>query len=187
MERLFTAPSDIQLRESRAGERRQAAAMDSCSNSSSSSSPKRRMGAYEVLWLHTHVMLCALAIGGIGIDLHVLLRNLIKRHSHPTSSYHHQPPLRGPVPAPARPPLPPPPPPGMLLGAGSFGRVYSGVWRQLAVAVKVVTHAAHETPAMERELQARGGRGGVGGVQALVCVPFLHTRMHVARTHTCVL
>ncbi|GLC35900.1 hypothetical protein PLESTF_001237900 [Pleodorina starrii] len=41
----------------------------------------------------------------------------------------------------------------VLLGAGSFGRVYSGVWRSRPCAVKILTHGPHETPVIERELQ----------------------------------
>ncbi|GIL61093.1 hypothetical protein Vafri_15480, partial [Volvox africanus] len=41
----------------------------------------------------------------------------------------------------------------VLLGAGSFGRVYSGMWCGRPCAVKILTHGPHETPVIERELQ----------------------------------
>ncbi len=52
-------------------------------------------------------------------------------------------------------------PAGVLLGAGSFGRVYSGTWQGQRVAVKVLTHGPHETAVIERELQV-GGRDVMG-------------------------
>lgn len=50
-------------------------------------------------------------------------------------------------------------PTGVLLGAGSFGRVYSATWQGQHVAVKVLTHGPHETAVIERELQV-GRREG---------------------------
>ncbi|PNH06403.1 putative serine/threonine-protein kinase [Tetrabaena socialis] len=42
---------------------------------------------------------------------------------------------------------------GVLLGAGSYGRVYSGTWRSRPCAVKVLTHSRAETAVIEREVQ----------------------------------
>ncbi|EFJ43113.1 hypothetical protein VOLCADRAFT_119213 [Volvox carteri f. nagariensis] len=41
----------------------------------------------------------------------------------------------------------------VLLGAGSFGRVYGGIWRDGPCAVKILTHGTREMPIIERELQ----------------------------------
>eukprot|EP00878_Enallax_costatus_P019450 GHUV01020521.1.p1 GENE.GHUV01020521.1~~GHUV01020521.1.p1 ORF type:complete len:288 (+),score=67.25 GHUV01020521.1:538-1401(+) len=41
---------------------------------------------------------------------------------------------------------------GTLLGAGSFGRVYAGVWRNRPVAVKVITHSSADDDRIQQEL-----------------------------------
>ncbi|KAI8471040.1 MAG: hypothetical protein J3K34DRAFT_520806 [Monoraphidium minutum] len=42
---------------------------------------------------------------------------------------------------------------GVLMGAGSTGRVYAGRWKGRLVAVKVLTHSSEDEPFIERELR----------------------------------
>ena len=43
--------------------------------------------------------------------------------------------------------------PGVLIGVGSFGRVYRGTFRGRDVAVKKILHSQAEAPKIEREIK----------------------------------